>query len=53
MILSVVLCALAMSLVDAVVKPPYFVKSMIKMILFLMVPFFYFLVNRAELKEVK
>lgn len=53
MILSVVLCALAMSLVDAVVKPQYFVKSMIKMILFLMVPFFYFLVNRAELKEVK
>lgn len=53
MILSILLCSVGMCLIDAIVKPPYFVKSIVKMILFFMVPFLYFLVNRDELGEVR
>ena len=37
-ILSVVICAFAMSYVDGVIQPPYAVKSAIKLVLFLIVP---------------
>lgn len=45
-ICSTILCALAMSLVDGVIQPPYAVKSAIKVALFLLVPMTYFLVYR-------
>lgn len=37
-ILSVLICAFAMSYVDGIIQPPYAVKSAIKIVLFLMVP---------------
>lgn len=52
-VISVLLCALAMSIVDGVVQPGYAVKSAIKIALFLLVPLTYFLVNREELPQVK
>ena len=53
LILSVVVCALFMCIVDGVIKPQYFVKSAIKLVLFLIVPLFYFLLNKGELKSFK
>lgn len=53
MILSIVLCAAAMCVVDAVIKPNYWIKSAIKVGLFLLVPSIYFLVNREELAQIK
>lgn len=51
-ILSTLLCALAMSLVDGVIQPPYAVKSAIKVVLFLLVPMVYFVMHR-ELPQLK
>ncbi|MBP3314430.1 MAG: CPBP family intramembrane metalloprotease [Clostridia bacterium] len=42
-----------MSLVDGIVRPQYFIKSLIKIALFLLVPLVYFLLNRAERGELK
>ena len=53
MVLSVIICAVAMSLVDGVIQPQYFVKSFIKIGLFLILPIAYFLVDRSMLPEVK
>lgn len=50
---SVLFCALVMSFVDGVVQPGYAVKSAIKIILFLLVPLSYFLVNRSEIPRMK
>lgn len=47
--ISAVICALAMSFVDGVIQPPYAVKSAIKVVLFLIVPLFYFY-TQGELK---
>ncbi len=47
-ILSVVILTLLMNLVDVFITPPYVVKSLIKVTLFLAVPLVYFLVNRDE-----
>lgn len=47
--LSAILCALAMSFVDGVIQPPYAVKSAVKVVLFLLVPMSYFLIQ-GELK---
>ena len=52
-LISVIICAGGMSLVDGIVRPQYFIKSLIKIALFLLVPLVYFLVNRAELGELK
>lgn len=52
-ILTVSLCALAMGIVDAIVKPPYFIKSLIKIALFMVVPLLYFALNRGEFKSFK
>lgn len=49
-VVSAVLCALVMSLVDGVIQPPYAVKSGIKVILFLIVPLIYFY-TQGELKS--
>ena len=53
MILSVIICSLAMSLVDGVWQPGYFIKSIIKIGLFLIVPLIYFLVNRSDISEIR
>ncbi|MBE6114215.1 MAG: CPBP family intramembrane metalloprotease [Erysipelotrichaceae bacterium] len=47
-ILSVLFSSLLMSYVDGVIAPTYFVKSCIKICLFLIVPLGYFLVDRSE-----
>ncbi len=52
-IVSVCLLATAMNFVDAVLTPPYFVKSLIKAALFLLAPLFYFYMNREEVPELK
>ena len=52
-VLSVIICSAAMSLVDGVIQPKYFVKSLIKICLFLIVPVVYFLVNRKDLPTFK
>ena len=41
-IASTVACALAMSFVDGVIQPPYGLKSLLKVVLFLLVPLGYF-----------
>ncbi len=51
MILSVIICSVAMSFVDGVLQPGYFVKSLIKIGLFLIVPLIYFFVNRSDLSD--
>lgn len=53
MILSVVICSVAMSFVDGVIKPQYFVKSLIKIALFLLIPLIYFFVNRSDISDAK
>ena len=53
MILSVIICSLAMSFVDGVWQPGYFIKSIIKIGLFLIVPLIYFCVNRSETVAIK
>lgn len=53
LILSVIICAVAMCFVDAVVKPQYFIKSMIKLCLFLIVPCVYFIINKSQVKNLK
>ncbi len=52
-ITSVILCSIAMSLVDAVLQPTYLIKSAIKIVLFLIVPFTYFLFNKQEFQKIK
>ena len=44
---STLVCALAMSFVDGVIQPPYAVKSLVKILLFLCVPLGYFGIFRA------
>lgn len=52
-ILSVTFSALAMSLVDGIITPPYVYKSLLKILLFLLVPMIYFAVNREEAANLK
>lgn len=52
-ILSVLFSAFAMSFVDGVIEPPYFYKSIIKIILFLFVPMLYFMFHRDEMNDLK
>ena len=52
-LVSVVLCALSMSLVDGVLQPSYAAKSAIKIILFLLIPMAYFLLFRQEWPQFK
>lgn len=53
MIISVIMCAFAMSFVDGVIQPQYFVKSLIKLGLFLVVPIIYFAVTRESMADIK
>lgn len=52
-IISVLFSALAMSLVDGIIEPPYFYKSVIKIILFLLVPMLYFITHKDEIVSLK
>lgn len=52
-ILSVLVLSLIMSFVDAVIRPTYFVKSVIKIVLFLVVPMIYFVLFRDEVSQMK
>jgi len=45
-LVSTIVCALAMSFVDGVIQPPYALKSAVKVILFLCVPLGYFRIFR-------
>lgn len=47
-IISVLFCSVAMSFVDGVISPPYMVKSGLKVLLFLLVPLIYFLINKGD-----
>lgn len=53
LILSVVICAFLMSFIDGIIQPEYFVKSIIKVCLFLLIPLIYFLINKEEIGELK
>ena len=48
LIISVIICAVAMCFVDSVIKPQYFVKSIIKLCLFLIIPCVYFVINKSQ-----
>ncbi len=48
LLVSIVLCAVAMSLVDSVWQPGYALKSAVKICLFVGVPMAYFLLNKEE-----
>ena len=50
-IISVLILALTVSLVDAFIKPDYFTKIIIKVIAFLAIPLSYFMFNKDEFKE--
>lgn len=47
-ILSVVFSTLAMCFVDGVIMPPYFLKSIIKIVLFLLIPMIYFILYKDK-----
>lgn len=53
LIISTILCALIMCFIDGVIKPNYLIKSLIKVVLFLIVPLIYFIINKDETKELK
>ncbi len=52
-IISVTALALIMNSVDMFIKPQYFIKSLIKVALFLAVPLIYFLINKGETEQLK
>lgn len=47
-VISVLFCSAVMSFIDGVISPPYMVKSGLKMVLFLLVPLIYFLLNKED-----
>ena len=51
--LSVLASALLMAFVDGVISPPYLYKSIIKVLLFLIVPLIYFILNPDERTRLK
>ena len=52
-IISVLLLSIIMNVVDMFIKPQYFVKSLIKVVLFLGVPLIYYLINKNEITTLK
>ncbi len=52
-IMTVLLSSILMSIVDGVIQPTYFYKSVFKVILFLVIPLIYFLLYKDELKHMK
>ncbi len=53
MIISVLICTVAMNFVDGVIQPHYFIKSIIKVCLFLIVPIIYFVINKEDREGLK
>jgi len=47
-ILSVLIFSLAVSFIDAFVKPNYFVKIPIKILFFLVLPMLFFVINKED-----
>lgn len=47
-VISVLFCSAVMSFIDGVISPPYMVKSGLKVLLFLLVPLIYFLINKGD-----
>ena len=47
-IISVLFSTLAMCFVDGVITPPYFYKSLIKIVLFLLIPMIYFILYKEK-----
>lgn len=52
-ILSVLLLSLVVTFVDTFVKPNYFYKIIVKAISFLLIPVFYFVLNKEEINDFK
>lgn len=52
-ITSALILSLSVTIVDAIIKPNYFLKIPIKIIFFLAIPLIYFLINKEEIKEFK
>lgn len=52
-ILSVVFSTMAMCVVDGVITPPYFLKSIIKIVLFLVLPMIYFILYKDKYDYLK
>ena len=52
-ILSVLILSLLMSFIDGFIKPPYMIKSVVKIVLFLIVPMVYFALYKEERKQFK
>ncbi len=51
--ISVAILATVMNIVDYFIKPQYFVKSAVKVVLFLLVPLIYFWLNKKERPQLK
>lgn len=52
-IISVLILALSVCFVDAIIQPNYIIKSIIKIIFYLLIPSIYFAINKNELLEFK
>lgn len=52
-IISVLFLSLLMSFIDGFIKPPYLIKSVIKVVLFLVVPMLYFFLFKGEAGKFK
>lgn len=52
-VITVLLSSLLMSFIDGFIKPPYFYKSIFKIILFLMIPMIYFIINKDKINHFK
>ena len=50
---TVIVSSMLMSFVDGIIQPPYFVKSAIKVTLFLIVPFVYFFIYKDEKDDMR
>lgn len=50
---SVIFCSLAMTAVDGILQPQYAVKSLIKIVLFLLIPLGYFVFTKQILAQLK
>lgn len=52
-ILSIILFSVIVTYVDAVIKPDYFIKILVKIFFFLALPILYFIINREEADDFK
>lgn len=52
-ITSILVLSILVSIIDAVIKPSYFIKIPIKILFFLAIPSLFFIVNKKEFKEFK